>query len=235
MDLEAIRALNQSTLRADRAARSAALERLGNPSIDELVEFSLRGLDDPDRNVRGQMVRLAAAQRGPRAGLAIGKALRDPARRVRRLAVKLSGPFVGDADVEARLREIIEDESEITKIRSAAFLALSGGGFLASLKSSPEDARRYLSDLPNLTQYRASALFVLVSMDPLSDAAREVLRHVIESGSREEAVAATRALSGFHVINLGSISDPAERRRIAHDCEPARGRVFFWVPRAPQA
>ena len=43
-------------------------------------------------------------------------------------------------------------------------------------------------------------------------------------------LAATRALAGFKVINLGAIADPAERRRIAQTHEPAGGWVFFWVP-----
>ena len=115
---------------------------------------------------------------------------RDPARRVRKLAAKLSVPFAGNPAVEARLREIVDDDGELTKVRSAAFMALSSGKF----------------------------------------AARDVLRHVVETGSKQEAVDATRALCGYKVVNLGSLP-AAERRRVAQTAEPAGGRVFFWVPR----
>ena len=72
-------------------------------------------------------------------------------------------------------------------------------------------------------------------MDPLSDEMRDVLRYVVETGSKDEAVAATRALCGFRVINLGGITRADERKRITQTCERAWGRVFYWVPRAVPA
>jgi len=72
---------------------------------------------------------------------------------------------------------------------------------------------------------------VLVSLDPLTDEARGVLRYVVDHGTRSEAIAATRALCGFKVANLGAFPDAQERRRISQTCEPASGRAFFWVPR----
>ena len=231
MDLDAVKALNRSSFEGNAARRQAALERLGNPSADELVEMALEALGSPDRNVRGQMVRLLAGQSAPRAAEGMLRALSDPARRVRRLAARLSWVFGSDEAIEARLREMAEDEDETVKIRSAAFHALSSGKFLSSLGTSPGEARSYFAALPDLERHRQMALDVLVSLDPLTDAARAILRYVVETGTREEAVAATRALSGFKVMNLGSFPDPAERRRVAQTCEPARGRVFFWVPR----
>ena len=59
------------------------------------------------------------------------------------------------------------------------------------------------------------------------------LRYVIETGTKEEAVAATRALCGFKVVNLGAVP-PAERRRVARTHELAQGRVFYWVPRTKE-
>jgi HEAT repeat protein len=201
VDLEAIRALNRSTATGSEAGKQAALERLGNPSPDELVEGMLR-------------------------------ALRDPARRVRRLAARLSLLFASDAAVEARLLEIVEDEDEIGKIRGSAFQALSSGKFLSILGAAPDRARGFFGEVPELERYRQTALDVLVSLDPLPEGAQDLLRYVVETGTKEEAVAATRSLCGFKVVNLGAIEDPAERRHLARTCEPARGRVFFWVPRS---
>ena len=89
MDLDAIRELNRSHLGWNARRRSAALERLGNPSAEELVEMALEGLGDEDRNVRGQMVRLLAMHPGERAAQGMERALGDAARRVRRLASRL--------------------------------------------------------------------------------------------------------------------------------------------------
>lgn len=233
MDLETIRELNRAQLRLDAEGRRTALARLGDPSPEALAERALEGLADPDRNARVQMVRLLAIASGPLAVEGILRALSDPARRVRRLAARDCARHAGDPRVRARLLELVDDTDEIPRIRSAAFFALSTARLLAGLASAPDDARHLFSELPELDRTRRAALDLLVSLDPLSDTAREALKGVVETGSREEAVLATRALSGFKVVNLGAIADPAERRRIAQTCEPARerGRVFFWVPR----
>lgn len=239
MDLEAIRAYNQANLRGDREARSAALAQLGDPSREELVEMGIEGMSNPDRNARFQMVRLIGTQWCARTPHGILLGLNDAERRVRRLAAKLSAPYIGsaigNAELEARLREIVDDEGETVKIRAAAFHSLSSGKFLSSLATSPREARKYFDEVPSLARYRAKALEMLVTLDPLTDSAREVLRYVVETGSKKEAVAATRALCGFKVMNIGGIIDPRERRRVAQRCEPAHGRVFYWVPRAGNA
>jgi hypothetical protein len=126
----------------------------------------------------------------------------------------------------------MDDESETRKIRWSAFQALSNGTFLASLATSPDAARRYFEDVPGLENYRSTAMNLLVSLDPLTDEMRDVLRYIVETGSKDEAVAATRALCGFRVINLGGIPEEDERRRIVQTCELAWGRVCYWVPRA---
>lgn len=231
MNLDAIRGLNQATLRGDASGRESALARLGNPSSGELIEAGASRIDDPDRNVRVQMVRLLSGFGGEQVAEAMLRALRDPARRVRRRAALSCSRVAGEPRVAARLREMVEDEEEITKVRSAAFLALSTGTFLSSLAESPDEARRYFDETSGLAKYRLAALFALISLDPLPDDARALLRELVETGTREEAVNATRALCGYKVINLGVIQDARERRRIAVECEPAGGRVFFWVPR----
>ena len=232
MNLEAIRAFNRSHLIHDADGQRAALEQLGNPTPDQLVELGLEGLDDPDRNVRFQLLRLIGVQLRPAAALGILRALSDPARRVRRLALKLSILYAGNDAIQARLQEIMDDESETRKIRWSAFQALSSGTFLASLATSPDAARKYFEDVPGLEKYRSTAMNLLVSLDPLTDEMRDVLRYIVETGSKDEAVAATRALCGFRVINLGGIPQEDERRRIAQTCELAWGRVCYWVPRA---
>ena len=235
MDLEAVRAFNLAVGHFDEVGRAAALERLGNPSAEEIVDQAFEGLEDPDRNVRVQMLRLALAQPVARASKCILRGLRDPARRVRRLAARDGSLHAGNPEVEARLREIVEDENETTRIRGAAFGSLSRGRFLAKLSSAPEEARAYFDDVPGLRKYRRAALHALVSLDPLGEAGRELLQRIAEIGDKAEAVMATRALCGFKAVNLGAFPDPAERRRIARTHDLAWGEVFYWVPRSDAA
>ena len=100
MDLEAIRKFNQSRIRRDSAGEQAALDQMGNPTPDELVEIGLEGLDDADRNLRFQMLRLLGAQLKPKSAQGILRCLSDPARRVRKLATTLSVLYAGNSAIE---------------------------------------------------------------------------------------------------------------------------------------
>ena len=232
MDLDAIRELNSSYIPGNSALRPKAMSRLGNPSSQQLVETALTGFKHEDRNVRVQMVRLLGRHPGARAAEGILAALGDPSRRVRKLANQLSVRFAEYSEIEARLHQIMEDEEEVHWIRS--FHALSVGEFKAKLAGSTDAAKAFFSDLPNLSKYRQQAMEILVRLDPLTREATAVLKHVVANGTREEAVAATRALCGFKVISLGEISDLQQRKQVARTCEPARGRTFFWIPRDSQ-
>jgi len=51
----------------------------------------------------------------------------------------------------------------------------------------------------------------------------------VKSGSKQEAVIATRRLCGYRVARLEEF--PRERRNeIRRTCERAWGQVWFWVP-----
>jgi hypothetical protein len=231
MDLDVIRQINATYVSGDSMKRAKIMRRIGDPTGEEIVARAHEGLQDEDRNVRVQMVRLLSRQTGEKAAEGMLKALGDPARRIRKLALQSSSRFAQYSSIEEKLREIMEDENEVHWLRSSAFSALFAGQFRTSLAHSVNAARSFFGDLPNLKKYRQQAMDILVRIDPLTDAAENVLRQVVDTGSKEEAVAATRALCGYKVISLGQIADVQERRRIATTCEPAGGRVFFWVPR----
>jgi hypothetical protein len=65
----------------------------------------------------------------------------------------------------------------------------------------------------------------------LSDKVVALLKSFVKDGSKDEAVAATRALCGFKVINLGGIKDAKERRHVTSTCDLAFGQVFYWIKR----
>src|SRR5207302_4782152 len=117
---------------------------------------------------------------------AVTRATRDPARRVRRVAVGLCALLTEQPGVADRLREIIEDPGEITKIGRTA---------LTSLVSSvgrpfPETVQRFLTDLLQADSHRAHILLRLLQQR-LDDSARAILREVVRTGTKREAVAAT--------------------------------------------
>ena len=194
------------------------------------VDEALQAIGDADRNVRVRALHVLASQPGSETAPGILRALSDPARRVRRLAARSGAAFAGIPEIAGRLRELVDDEDEIQKIRGSAFHALMAGGLLSRLHNV-EVAKQHFEDISELPRQREFAVQVLVSLDPLTEPLRALLETVVETGTKEEAVLATRALCGFRVIHLGGIPETAERRRIAQTCVPAWGRVFYWVPR----
>lgn len=235
MDLQAIKDLNNSYVTQwkgdDPELRKSALKRLGDATEEEVLDLALADLDDADRNLRFQAVKYIGRYDGTKVEAGLLKALSDSARRVRRRACGLAARFAENSDIAARLQEIMNDESEPRKIRGGALGALSGGRFRARLDRSAAEAIEFLSDESDLARYRERALNVLFFLDPLTDDARDVLRYVVETGSKEEAVDATRALCGFRMTNLAWIRGK-ERRHAAIEYEQARqGRALIWVPR----
>ena len=73
-----------------------------------------------------------------------------------------------------------------------------------------------------------------ISYDTDEVQVKALLQEFVKTGTREEAVAATRALCGYKVITLGEVDDEKERKRIARTCDLAAGRVFYWIKR-PEA
>lgn len=194
------------------------------------VDHALLAIGDADRNVRVRALHVLARQPGDKAAPGILRALSDPSRRVRRLAVRSSAAFAGLPEIEERLRELVDDQEDTPKIRGSAFHALMAGGLLSRLHDYPS-AKQHFENVSSVPRQREFAIQVLVSLDPLTEPLRSLLETIVETGTAEEAVLANRALSGFRVINLGGIAETAERRRIAQTCVPAWGRVWYWVPR----
>jgi hypothetical protein len=64
---------------------------------------------------------------------------------------------------------------------------------------------------------------------PLTDSVRDLLQQIVESGTREEAVLATRRLCGLRVVRLEPLA-PALQAKIKQTCERAYGQVWWWAP-----
>jgi hypothetical protein len=60
---------------------------------------------------------------------------------------------------------------------------------------------------------------------------REILREILEHGTKREAILATRRLCGFRVARLEEFSSDRQEV-IRRTCERAWGSVWYWVPEA---
>ncbi len=182
-----------------------------------------------DRNCRAKAAKALRLMKGESNAETLLKLLGDSKRRVRDSAVRSARAFLSDIRVVEKLKTISLDESEKTKIRRAALevlLGMDGGlGAIGSILKAPE----FCSILEN-EAFRARILPGLLGIE-LTSRVENLLKEFVKYGTREEAIAATRALCGYRVINIGSITDVEKRAEIRANCEVAFGEVFYWIRR----
>jgi hypothetical protein len=223
-DLQRLRFARQ----ADGTRREDVMRALGVTPA-EVVSAATALMQSPDRNTRVAMLRVLAHESGEMAGQAVLAGLHDRARRARDVAARSCGHYLGIPAIVERLRTMAEDEGENRKIRWAALQALAG--LVGEAPSRvPAIAADVLETMARTDRLRAEVLFRLLQVE-LTPEVERLLRDFVKTGTREEAVMATRALCGFQVVNLGQFSEP-EKSRVVQTCEVAAGRVWYWVKRA---
>jgi hypothetical protein len=202
------------------------------PSVDYAKENmtsneALEAVKSPDRNIRVRALRAAFSDATPEGADVILAGLGDGKRRVKEVALKSSKPFLGDPRVVERITKMVKDETEHHRIRDKALFAL-GGGFpkVNHAGQLPKAAIDALRSLAAVEKYRRAVLGRLVRMD-LTPEVEALLKEFVRSGNKEEAVAATRALCGYRLVNWGS-AKPAEL--VAAGAVHARG-VDYWIRR----
>lgn len=216
--------------------KTAALADLGSPSDDAVVEAAIAGLDSADRNVRHAMVRVLSLYDGDDVAAAMLRASRDPMPRVRRAAAISMRRLLDRTEILDRLQEMGTDDAH-PKVRREAFSSLAGRAAVpyldrpASAVVAPPAARHLEALMEHDQRLRAQVLFGLVRL-PLDGDVRRLLERFVIDGTKDEAVTATRALSGFRVRRVEEVPDPALAARIPHECERAGGNGWWWVPRA---
>jgi HEAT repeat protein len=194
---------------------------------DMTTTEALEAIKSPDRNVRVRALRAAFAEAKPEGVDVILIGLGDTKRRVKEVALKSSRPFLGDPRVVERITAMVTDEKEYHRIRDKALFAL-GGGFPKVNQAGrlPEVAISALRSLAAVDRYRAAVLHRLVRVD-LTPEVEALLNEYVRSGNKEEAVAATRALCGYRLVNWGS-AKPAELAAVG--AVHAQG-VDYWIRR----
>ena len=188
---------------------------------------ALEAIKSEDRNVRVRALRAAFAEATPEGADVILAGLGDEKRRVKEVALKSSKPFLGDPRVVERITAMVTDANEYHRIRDKALFAL-GAGFpkVNHAGKLPEAAISALWSLAAVDRYRGAVLDRLVRVD-LTPQVEALLKEFVRSGSKEEAVAATRALCGYRLVNWGS-AKPAELA--AAGALHADG-VHYWIRR----
>jgi hypothetical protein len=222
-----------SPLTATMNMNKKALQSLASKPVDDRLKGIQSALADDDRNLRVfalRFLRDTAADSDLNdaqfedAVASICSGLKDTKRRVRDVALKSCQPFLSHQDVVNRLREMVHDDKEKRKLRGGAIAALSNASALG-----PAGAEA-VSEMLEIPALRQPALLWLAQV-PLTDPVKELLQAFVETGSREEAVMATRALCGYRIINLAAITDPKKRREFAQSGYPASGRAWYWMKR----
>ena len=202
-------------------------------SDEELATAALAGLDDDDRNVRVRAVWALSVLDDPQVVDGTLRALRDPARRVREVAMKSANPRVlGSAEVVEELRRIAEDEGEIDRLRRYAFWALSS---VKARDALPELAAESMRDLMGSEQFREQLLRRLCNprvAPRLDPARREILQEFVRTGTKDEAVMATRALCGQVLVSVNRWLPAEHRQRLReqYDEGPSAYTETRWMP-----
>lgn len=191
------------------------------------TDEALEAIKSQDRNIRVRALRAAFSEAKPEGAAVILAGLGDRKRRVKEVALKSSKPFLGDSRVVERITAMVTDDTEYHRIRDKALFAL-GGGFpkVNQAGEIPKAAIDALKTLASVDRYRRAVLGRLVRMD-LTPEVEALLKEYVRSGNKDEAVAATRALCGYRLVNWGS-AKPAEL--VAAGAVHANG-VDYWIRR----
>lgn len=193
------------------------LRGLGAPD-DEIVTAALEAVRSEDRNRRVQALWALWLFPDPRATAAVLHALSDPVRRVREVAMKSAAPHhVASAAVVSRLREIAESEGETNRLRRMAFFVLSS---TATRKALPDVVQESMFELMEGQRFRLPILVRLCKSTSHSPASRAVLHEFVRTGTKDEAVMATRALAGQLLVRVDGWLPPDVRQRVRSTYDP---------------
>lgn len=200
----------------------------------ELASASVAALDDDDRNVRVRAVWALSVLATPEATVGVLRALRDPARRVREVALKAVRPHhAGSPEVVAAVRAIADDEREIVRLRRQAFFVLASSAVRDEL---PDVAEETLRSFMESERFRMPVLLRLCTTTNHSPTSRAILQEFARSGSKQEAVMATRALCGHRLMRVDGWLRADLRQRVRERYDPApdvyHGVELCWMPAA---
>lgn len=208
-----------------------AMDQIGKPAVESLVDSAVAQMSSEDRNVRVLMLRILRHQQGAAAMRGVLAGLHDETRRVCAAAIQACPNYLAFGEIVTRLEELALDERLKRKLRRRALSMLAGNeGRMKGDITLPVDAS--LRRLMTRDELRFTILFGLVRLDSALRITA-LLEDFARSGDVREHGIARRALDGERVMHIDAYrSDQALHRRIMRDCEIANGRMFYWLPRS---
>ena len=208
-----------------------ALERIGSPSVESLVDSARSHMRSRNRNVRVLMLRILRHQPGELAMPGVLAGLNDGTRRVCVAAIQACPNYLAHPQIVAQLEAIVRESRMTRKLRQRALSMLAGAeGRMPGDLTPPVFAA--LKRLMLEEEHRFTILFGLARLDAMPRT-RLLLEDFARSDEARERGIARRALDGEKVIHIDAYtSDPALHRRITQTCEIAYGRMYYWLPRA---
>ena len=197
---------------------------------DEIVAAAVAGLADDDRNVRVAMLRVLALFATPAATAGVLRGLTDPVRRVRDVAIRAAQPHhLAAASIVEVLQRLVDDDAEIDRLRRTAFEVLASA---STHDPIPEVTRAAITTLVHSSRFRGPLVRRLCSSLAHTLDSRHLLREIVRTGTKDEAVMATRALCGQVLLRTDIV--PEDERRRVRDEFDREDDLHRWVP-APVA
>ncbi|MCY3779050.1 MAG: hypothetical protein OXG78_01960 [Chloroflexi bacterium] len=231
LSISGFQTLRQAYSAHDDLTLGEALERIGRPSVETLVDSAVSHMSSRDRNVRVLMLRVLRHQQGELAMPGVLAGLHDETRRVCAVAIQACPNYLAYPQIVARLEEIALDARLKRKLRRRALSMLTGneGRWQGDL-TPPVFAA--LKRLMLVEEHRFTILFGLARLDS-TPRITMLLEEFARSDDVRERDIARRALDGERVIHIDAYtSDPALHRQITQTREIAHGRMYYWLPRA---
>jgi hypothetical protein len=174
------------------------LRELAETDLDAAFQESLTAIQSSDRNLRVLALRIVGRSGRSEGAAAVIAGLGDPKKRVRRAAFQAAGRYLDHPEVADRLLKAWREDPR-------APWALVGrmpqpeGGLTPGVR---EVMKTVLGSLTESERYRSSLLTHLLRMD-MNSTVEQLLSEYVQSGTKEEAVAATRALCGYRLSEAG--------------------------------
>jgi len=228
--IDDLKTLREAYRETDDGRLIDAMRRIGNPSEEAIVASALEQMRHSDRNRRVLALRVLARQRGEPAMRGVLAGLHDDKRRVCAVAIQACPNFLDHEAIVARLEAMARDAGRKRKLRRRALSMLAGdegrwGGDLAPAVSGA------LWRLIAEPDYRFAIVFGLVRLE-LGARVKLLLEAFAQSEDSVERALAARRLAGERVIHLGDYEGDATLQRwIMGNCDVARGRMYYWLPR----
>jgi hypothetical protein len=171
-----------------------ALRQLAEVDAERAFEVALEAIASPDRNLRVLALRIVGMSGRPGGAAAVIAGLGDPKKRVRRAALQAAGSYLDDPRVADALLSVWHTDPRSFGL--VGRLPLEDGGLAPHARDVMQTVLRVLTESD---RSRSELLARLAQLELTADV-EALLNEFVRSGTKDEAVLATRALCGYRLV-----------------------------------